>query len=390
MPLRFLTSGESHGPAIVGILEGFPAGVPISQEAINHQLARRQRGYGAGARMKKEQDTVTILGGVMGEVSTGAPIALMIENKDHPNWKGKPIPPMTIPRPGHADLVGAVKYGFNDLRMTLERASARETVVRVAIGSICRQLLEQFSIQVGGYVAGIGTVAANLEGIPLEKRSALAELNDVRCPDEDAAEKIQRQIREIMTARDTLGGIIEVYATGLPAGLGTHAQWDRKMESRLGAALLSIQTIKGIEFGPAFENARKRGTEVQDPIMREGDDLIRPSNRSGGIEGGTTNGQPLFIRAAMRPIATTLTPQPTVDLATGEEVESEYHRSDFCPVPRAVPILEAVTALVLADVMLEKLGGDSLEEIKERFNNLRKTQLSDLTMDNRERVWWPV
>lgn len=390
MTLRFMTAGESHGPAIVGILEGFPAGVQISQEAINHQLARRQQGYGSGARMKKEHDKVIILGGVMGGFSTGAPIALMIENKDHKNWKGKPIAPMTIPRPGHADLVGAVKYGFSDLRMSLERASARETSARVAIGAICQQFLAQFGIEIGGYVAEIGNVAAMLEDIPLENRSTIAEKNDVRCPDQDAAKMMQQQIRKIMDERDTLGGIIEIIVLGLPVGLGTHTQWDRKVESRLGAALLSIQTIKGIEFGPAFENARKKGTEVQDPIRKEGNQLIRTSNRSGGVEGGTTNGQPLLIRAAMKPIATTLTPQPTVDLATGEEVQSEYHRSDFCPVPRAVPVLESVTAFALADALLEKLGGDSLAEITERFDNLRKPQISDLPMDNEERIWWPA
>jgi len=388
MALRYLTSGESHGPAIIGILEGFPAGVPISEDEINKQLERRQRGFGAGLRMKKEQDRAIILGGMMGGVSTGAPIAVYIENKDHVNWKGSQIAPMTVPRPGHADLVGAVKFGFSDLRMTLERASARETVARVAIGAICRQLLLHFGIEVGGYVAEIGGIAATLTDIPLDKRSVTAEMNAVRCPDENAAQKMQQQIQEIIEARDTLGGIIEVYATGLPVGLGTHAQWDRKIEAQLGAALLSIQAIKGIEFGTAFENARKKGTEVQDPIKLDGNQIIRTSNHSGGVEGGITNGQPLLVRAAMKPIATTLTPQPTVDLSNGAEVLSEYHRSDYCPVPRAVPVLEAVTAFILADGVIEKLGGDSLEEMTGRFKNLRKMQLSDLSMDNQERIWW--
>jgi chorismate synthase len=390
MALRFISSGESHGPAITAILEGFPAGVPISLEEINKHLTRRQKGHGSGDRMKKEQDQVTILGGIMGGVTTGAPIALMVKNLDHVNWKGKPIPPMTIPRPGHADLVGAVKYGFTDLRMTLERSSARETVVRVAAGSICQQLLAHFGIQVDAYVVEIGGVAANLEEIPIGNRTNLSEMNSVRCPDAMAAQKMQDRISQVMEEKDTLGGIIEIITTGLPVGLGTHAQWDRKVEARVGAAILSVQTIKGIEFGPAFENARKKGTEVQDPIRVEGEAIQRSSNRSGGLEGSMTNGQPLTIRAAMKPIATTLTPQPTVDLVTGEQVESEYHRSDHCPVPRAVPVLQAVTAYACTDLLLDKLGGDSLDEMMERFKLLRTTRLSDLSMDHEERIWWPA
>ena len=390
MTLRFLSSGESHGPAITAILEGFPAGVPISIDEINNNLSRRQKGHGSGDRMKKEHDQVTILGGVMGGLTTGAPIAIMVENRDHVNWKGKPIAPMTVPRPGHADLVGAVKYGYTDLRMTLERSSARETVVRVAVGSICQQFLAHFGIQVSAYVTEIGGVAANLEDIPIGDRAALSEMNSVRCPDAEAAQKIQDKITQVMEERDTLGGIIEIITTGLPVGLGTHAQWDRKVEAKVGAALLSVQTIKGIEFGPAFENSRKKGTQVQDPIRIDGEKITRSSNRSGGLEGSMTNGQPLVIRAAMKPIATTLTPQPTVDLVTGQHVDSEYHRSDHCPVPRAVPVLQAVTAYACTDLLLEKLGGDSLREMEQRFLDLREVKLSDLPMDNEERIWWPA
>jgi chorismate synthase len=389
MTLRFITSGESHGPAIVGVIEGFPAGVPLSIDEINHELARRQRGYGAGPRMKKETDKATILGGVMGGVTTGAPISVVIENKDHEKWRGKPIKPMTVPRPGHADLTGAVKYGFSDLRMTLERASARETTARVAIGAICRQFLSYFGIEVGGYVVEIGGITANIVDIPMQDRAELAEQNDVRCPDAEAAKKIQQKIREIIQEKDTLGGVLEVVVMGLPPGLGSHAQWDRKIETRLGAAILSVQAIKGIEFGQAFGNAKKRGTEVHDPITLDGETIIRSSNHAAGVEGGITNGQPIIFRAAMKPIATTLNPQQTVDLATGEEVPTEYHRSDFCPVPRAVPILEAVTAFVLADALIEKLGGDSLKEMMPRFEQLRQMRLSDLIMDNEKRVWWP-
>lgn len=389
MTLKFITSGESHGPAIVGIIEGIPAGVPISLDEINHELARRQQGYGAGPRMKKETDNAKILGGVMGGVTTGAPIALVIENRDHEKWRGKAIKPMTVPRPGHADLTGAVKYGFSDLRMTLERASARETTARVAIGAVCRQFLSHFGINIGGYVVEIGGITANVGSIPLADRANIAEKNDVRCPDEEAAQKIQEKIQEIIHGKDTLGGVLEVVIMDLPPGLGSHAHWDRKIEARLGAAILSVQAMKGLEFSNAFENAKKRGTQVHDAIALDGEKIVRGSNHASGIEGGITNGEPILMRVAMKPIATTLTPQQTVDLATGEEVPTEYHRSDFCPVPRAVPILEAVAAFVIADALIEKLGGDSLKEMLPRFEQLRQLRLSDLIMDNEEQVWWP-
>lgn len=389
MRLRFSTSGESHGPAIVGMLEGFPAGVDLSTDKIDHELHRRQRGYGAGPRMKIETDRVTILGGVMGGRSTGSPISFIIENSDHSKWRGKPIEPMNVPRPGHADLTGAVKFGYPDLRPTLERASARETSARVAIGAICRQFLSHFGITIGGYVAEIGGIAANLDNIPLGNRAALAEKNDVRCPDHQAAEKIQSKIKEIIHGKDTLGGVLEVIIFGLPPGLGSHAQWDLKMESRLGSAFLSVQAMKGVEFGHAFKNAQKLGTQVHDPIAKNGDEIVRLTNHAAGIEGGITNGEPIIARIAMKPIATTLTPQKTLDLTTGEEVPTEYHRSDFCPVPRAVPILEAVAAFVIADALIEKLGGDSLAEMKPRFESLRRMRLSDFQLSNQEQVWWP-
>lgn len=389
MRLRFLTAGESHGPALVSILEGMPAGLALSSEVINRELARRQRGYGAGPRMKIERDAVRILGGVMAGVTTGAPLGLLVENRDHEKWRGQAIAPFTTPRPGHADLSGALKYGYRDLRPALERASARETTARVAAGAICKHLLEQFGIQVGGYVVAIGDVTVNLEGIPLAERTTRAEETDVRCPDPGAAEAMRTRIREIMQARDTLGGVIEVLALNLPPGLGSHVHWDRKLEARLGAAVLSVQAMKGVEIGPAFDNARKPGTQVQDPILLQGEGLLRPSERSGGLEGGITTGQPLVVRAAMKPIATTLTPQQTVDLKTGEQVPTQYERSDFCPVPRAVPILECMIAFVLADALMEKIGGDSLEEMRPRFETLRQAKLSDLPMDGTEHTWWP-
>jgi len=389
MGLRFLTAGESHGPALVAVLEGLPAGLPLSVEAIDRDLARRQHGYGAGPRMKIEQDRARLLGGVMAGQTIGAPLAILIENRDHEKWRGQPVPPLTAPRPGHADLAGAVKYGFRDLRPALERASARETAARVAVGSACRQLLAQFGIQVGGYVTAIGEVEAGLDGIELVERFSRAEQNEVHCPDPQAAEGMRARIRQAMEARDTVGGVIEVLALGLPAGLGSYVHWDRRLESRLGAAVLSIQAIKGVEIGPAFENARLPGTQVQDPIELEGGALVRRTGRSGGLEAGITTGQPLQVRAAMKPIATTLTPLPSVDLAAGQQAPTQYERSDFCPVPRAVVIVEAMVAFVLADALLEKLGGDSLAEMLPRFAGLRQPRLEDLPMDGEAHTFWP-
>jgi len=389
MTLRFLTAGESHGPALLAILEGLPAGLPLTPEMIQKDLARRQLGAGAGPRMKLEQDSAAILGGVMGGVTTGAPLALQIENSDHARWRGKAVAPFTTPRPGHADLTGAVKYGYRDLRPSLERASARETAARVAVGAVCRGFLASFGIQVGGYVCSIAEVGADLDLMPLPERILKAQENDVSCPDPTAAAAMSQRIQQAMLARDTLGGVIEVAALGLPVGLGSHVQWDRRLEARLGAAVLSVQAVKGVEIGPAFENTRLPGTRVHDPIRLEGDLLVRSSNRSGGLEGGITNGQPLLVRAAMKPIATTLNPQQTVDLASGEEVPTRYERSDFCPVPRAVVVIEAMAAFVLADALLEKLGGDSLEEMQPRFAALKQARLSDLIMENHEQTWWP-
>jgi len=388
MTLKFLTAGESHGPALMAILEGMPAGLPITDEIINKELLRRQRGYGAGPRMKIEKDRVRILGGVLEGVTIGAPIALLIENRDHTKWKGTKVEPITIPRPGHADLTGAVKYGYRDLRPALERASARETAARVAVGAICKHFLDQFKISVGGYVVSIGDVDADINQIPLNERLVLAEKNDLRCPDEAAVQLMKEKIEGIIKARDTLGGIIEVLVIGVPPGLGSHVQWDRRLEARLGGAVLSVQAVKGVEIGTAFENTRLPGTQVQDAIRLEGKRIVRSTFDSGGLEGGITNGGPLLIRAAMKPIATTLKPQQSVDLSSGKEVPTQYERSDFCPVPRAVPILEAMISFVVADALIEKLGGDSILEMKPRFGSLRKAELDDLSMDNTSHVFW--
>ena len=391
MTLRFLTAGESHGPALTAILEGIPAGLTLDNEAIQRELRRRQAGYGAGPRMKLENDRAQILSGVMAGQTTGAPIALLIENHDHSHWQGKLVDAFTTPRPGHADLTGAVKYAYTDLRPALERASARETAARVAVGAICRMLLAEFGIRIGGYVAAIADVVANLERLSFEERWQQAENSEVRCPDPQAALAMQARIRQVMEDRDTLGGIIEVAALGVPIGLGSYMEWDRRLDARLGAALLSIPAIKGVEIGPAFENSRLPGTQVHDAIHLDNGTLRRGSNRAGGIEGGISNGEQILLRAAMKPIATTLTPQASVDLASQRETTTTYERSDFCPVPRAVPVAEAMMAFVLADALLEKLGGDSLEEMRPRFNSLRQATLSDLPMNKAGHLpFWPA
>jgi chorismate synthase len=411
--LRFLTAGESHGPKLTAILEGMVAGLPIGAEAINRELARRQQSYGSGGRMKIERDTVQVTAGVMAGVTTGAPIALEVANLDYKSWATKAIPPMTVPRPGHADLTAAIKYGYRDLRPALERASARETTGRVAVGAVCRAYLAQFGIAVGGYVTSIGDVETALsDDLPYPERFALAEESDVRCPDAAVAEAMRKLIWDVMQAKDTLGGVFEVVALGVPPGLGSHVHFDRKLDGRLLAALGSIQAIKGVEIGPAFANARLRGTQVHDEIALSNvtgalealsnvtgtsealsnvtgtsevpvtSRLARASNRAGGLEGGITTGEPIVLRAAMKPISTTLAPLRSVDLATGEPAPTRYERSDFCAVPRAVVIGEAMVAWVLADALLEKLGGDSLDEQRPRFAALRQSRLEDLPMDN--------
>jgi chorismate synthase len=389
MTLRFLTAGESHGPALLAILEGMPAGLPLDVGLINQELGRRQAGLGAGPRMKIEADQVEILSGVMEGLTIGSPLAFQIGNRDHVKWHDRPIQPFTAPRPGHGDLTGALKYGYHDLRPALERGSARETGARVAVGAVCRHFLAQFGIQLGGYVSAIGEINADLSGISYAERPSLAEMNDVHCPDAASAEKMAERIRRVMRERDTLGGVIEVVAIGLPPGLGSHVHWDRRLDGRLAGAVMSVQAIKGVEVGPAFENAALPGTQAQDSIRLEGGALVRPTDRAGGIEGGITNGGPVLVRAAMKPIATTLTPQMTVDLASGEETPTQYERSDFCPVPRAVPIVEAMISFVLADALIEKLGGDSLDEMKPRFAALRQARLSDLQIDGCEHLFWP-
>jgi chorismate synthase len=381
--LRFLTAGESHGPGLTAIVEGFPAGLPVNEADVTSQLRRRQKSYGSGGRMRIENDEVRFSSGVMNGQTTGAPIAIHIENRDWANWREKEIAPMTIPRPGHADLTGAIKYGYRDLRLALERASARETAARVAVGALCQRLLAEFDIAVGSYVVQIGPVSAALpDNVPYPDRFARAETNDVRCPDPTAAEQMRDHIRAAMTKKDTVGGVFEIVALGLPPGLGSHVHWDRRLSSRLMAAVGSVQAIKGVEIGPAFENAAKFGTQVHDEIFADKGLTVRRTNRAGGLEGGITTGEPVVVRAAMKPISTTLTPLRSVDLSSGEPASTRYERSDICAVPRAAVVGEAMVAYVLADALTEKLGGDSLREMVSRFAALRRGALDELEMDN--------
>lgn len=384
--IRFLTAGESHGPMLTGILEGFPAGLPLTNEDIDRELLRRQQGYGSGGRMSIEKDSVRITSGVMNGLTTGAPIALLVENRDFKNWKEKDIAPLTTPRPGHADLTGAIKYGYRELRLSLERASARETTMRVAVGAICRKFLAEFGIVIGGYTTQIGDAVANLSPeVDYPARFAAAEESDVRCPDPAGTDAMHAAIHQIKVDKDTLGGIFEVVALNVPPGLGSHVHWDRRLDAKIISAMVSIHAMKGAEIGEAFANAGKRGSQVHDEIYLSDDGaFVRKTNRAGGLEGGITTGDPIVVRVAMKPIATILQALDSVNLATGQPDATVYERSDFCALPRAVPIGEAMLAIVLADALIEKIGGDSIAEMQPRFDSLRKARLEDLPMDNVE------
>lgn len=384
--LRFLTAGESHGPSLTAILEGLPAGLALDAEYINTELVRRQTGYGSGGRMNIERDEVHITSGMAAGLTTGAPLALWVENRDYKNWREKDIAPMTTPRPGHADLTGAIKYGYRELRVSLERASARETTMRVAAGAVCKKLLAEFGIVIGGYVTQIGAVTAALDpALAYAQRITDAEASDVRCPDAAVAERMHEEIRQAKIAKDTLGGVIEVVALNVPPGLGSHVHYDRRLDGKIVAAMVSVHAMKGAEIGEAFENAGKRGSDVHDEIGVTTDGaLTRKTNRAGGLEGGISTGEPIICRVAMKPISTVMKALESVNLATGQPEQTTYERSDFCATPRAVPILEAMMAFVIADALIEKLGGDSLSEMRPRFDGLRRARLEDLPMDNVE------
>lgn len=384
MPLRILTAGESHGPLLTTILEGMPAGIPLTPEIINLDLARRQVGYGSGGRMQIERDEVRITGGVMAGITTGGPISLIVENRDFKNWRDKDIDALTTPRPGHADLTGAIKYGYRDLRIALERASARETTMRVAAGAVCRQYLAQFGIQIGGYVTQIGDVTASLNpGLSYPELFEQSEASDVRCPDPTATEQMHEAVRQAKIDQDTLGGVMEIVALNVPPGLGSHVHYDRRLDGRLVAAMVSIQAMKGAEIGNAFEQAGWRGSQVHDDLyVDEAGNITRRTNRAGGLEGGITTGDPIVVRVAMKPIATILRGADSVNLATGEADRTVYERSDFCALPRAIPIGESMMAFVITEVLMEKLGGDSIEEMLPRFQSLRRSNVKDLPVNN--------
>nr|WP_245620438.1 chorismate synthase [Cryptosporangium arvum] len=376
-----MTAGESHGPALVAMLEGLPAGISVTTTEISEQLARRRLGYGRGARMKFEQDQVEILGGVRHGSTLGSPVAIRIGNTEWPKWEevmsADPVDeeilaglarnaPLTRPRPGHADLAGMQKYGFTDARPILERASARETAARVALGTVAQSLLRQaLGVEIVSHVVELGSVAVK-DGTesPTPADRERIDADPLRCADPDASARMVAEVDAAKADADTLGGIVEVLAYGLPPGLGSHVQWDRKLDSRLAAALVSIQAFKGVEIGDAFTQARSRGSKAHDEIVNTPDGVRRLSGRAGGLEGGITTGEVLRIKGAMKPIATISRALQTVDVTTGEAAKAIAQRSDVCAVPAAAIVAEAMVALVLADATMEKFGGDSVEEIR--------------------------
>ncbi len=383
--IRILTAGESHGTALVGVLEGMPAGVSIDESYINHQLMRRQQGYGRGGRMRIERDRVEIISGLRFGKTTGAPVSLLIRNLDAPKWRaildpfgeGRDIQKITVPRPGHADYAGAVKYGFDDIRNVIERASARETAVRVALSTIVRKLLEDLGIFIGSHVLQIGTAGitdrtkidrlirkhVRVASCAAYKVTEIADRSEVRMLDAAAERRAVAAIRTAKKQGDTLGGIFEVIVTGAPIGLGSYVQPDRRLDALLAQAIMSIPAVKGVEVGDAFENAGRFGSKVHDAFTMRSGRIRRATNRAGGIEGGITNGEIIVLRGAMKPISTLANPLPSVDLLTGKAVRARYERSDVCAVPACSVIGEAVIAPVLANAILEKFGGDSMEEL---------------------------
>jgi len=370
MTLRYLTAGESHGPALVAIAEGFPAGLPLDFAEVNHDLARRQKGYGRGGRQKIEKDEAEFLAGIRGGVTLGSPIALVVWNRDHENWKNlvsptaRGGPKFTQVRPGHADLAGALKYGLDDARDVLERASARSTAVTVALGSLAKQLLARFGARISSRVVAIGP-KARLPGVPpTEAERAAIEASDLHVDDEGIAAEWRVLVDAERTRGGSLGGAFDVYAEGLPIGLGSHVHPDRRLDSRLAGALCGIQAIRAAEIGDGTQVGRS-GPEFHDAIFHaKGRGFYRETNRAGGLEGGMTDGMPVRVRAYMKPIPTMLTPLPTVDLATREPTQARYERSDVCAVPAAAIVGEAVVAWELANAFLEKFGGDAIADVE--------------------------
>lgn len=379
--LKYLTAGESHGRCLIGILEGIPSGLTIFENEINRELSRRQKGFGRGKRMEIEEDRVDILSGIRWGKTLGSPIALMIQNRDWPNWEKEMSvspdfkdlsPPLTRPRPGHADLAGAVKYGHRDMRNILERSSARETAMRVALGAIAKRLLREFNIKIISHVIEIGGIKADPEfisgeGLSFEEMVSKAEASDVRCADPSASKMMIDRIKKAMDKGDSLGGIFEIIVSRPPVGLGSYVQWDKRIDGRLAKAIMGIQAIKGVEIGLGFGLSNKYGSEVHDEIYHDGSRFYRKTNNAGGIEGGMTNGEDIIIRASMKPIPTLRKPLKSIDFVTKEPLEAAYERSDICAVPSAGVVGEAMVALELVDAMIEKFGGDSLEEMKRNY-----------------------
>lgn len=392
--LRFLTAGESHGKALVGIIEGMPAHVPVDSGEIDHQLHRRQMGYGRGARMSIEHDQVEILAGVRSGCTTGGPVALMVVNRDWHNWqdvmavekRGQAPAAVTVPRPGHADLAGALKYGHSDLRDVIERASARETAMRVALGGVVRQLLAQVGIGIASHVAAIGGHWSSWQGVEqapvlsghralqwCQRLNARADRSPVRCLDAHAEEQMMAAITQAQQEGDTVGGVVEVVAVGVPPGLGSYAHWDQRIDGSLAMALMSIPGIKAVEIGVGAASAHVPGSQVHDEILPpQRGRPVRATNRAGGIEGGVSNGQPLVVRAAMKPIPTLGRPLRSVDLISGRAVSAHRERADVCAVPAAAIVAEAMVAMVLADALLSTLGGDSLGELLAAYARIKR------------------
>jgi len=376
--LRFLDAGESHGKCLLGIIEGLPAGFSLNEEKINSNLTRRQGGYGRGERMKIEQDRVEILSGLVEGKTIGSPLGLMIKNKDWKNWQDKKYSSLTIPRPGHADFAGAIKYGFKNIQKVLERASARQTAMRVAIGSVASSLLEEFNIKIYSYVSRIGQVKATR--ITSFNPEVKAEINKspVYCIDGIVSIEMCREIDRARDKRDTIGGVFEVVMTGVPIGLGSYVQWDRRLDTRLASALMSIPGVKVVEIGEGVEASGKKGSEIHDEIFvqekprKKSFHYYRKTNRAGGIEGGVTNGEELMIRAYLKPIPTLINSLRSIDFATKKETKAIYQRSDICVVPAASVVGETVAAWEIAVAFLEKFGGDSLIEIKENYQNYKE------------------
>ena len=371
--LHLSTAGESHGPALIAVLAGLPHGLRVTKEAIDRDLARRQMGYGRGGRMKIEQDSVEVLAGLRGGVTLGSPLALAVRNRDSDNWRDvmDPFAPpsdaqekaITCPRPGHVDLAGALKLGLHDARDVLERSSARTTAARVAAGAVAKALLSACGVELLAHVTRIGDVVACAVQQNFAAARERAEASEVRCADDLAGPLMRVAIEAAQRDGDSLGGVIEVIAWNVPPGLGSHAEWTERLDGRLALALMSIQAIKGVEVGLGFAASQQRGSAVHDPILHDGVRFTRPTNNAGGVEGGLSNGEPVVVRAAMKPIPTLARPLPSVDLVSKRSTVAQKERTDSCAVPAAAVVAEAAVAFVLADALLDKTGGDTMEEV---------------------------